>query len=323
MDTNSRTSKAFSLGQRNECACSNQPNQQPINSNTWRYVVDRITQDLFSSTGVGLPSPHDYLIEYDGDKTCCDYCRLHGASFDFNSDPFSSQDAFGYRRERSEHILFRLVHCLGLSLVNVLRLDHGVFVVQKQQQQYNNLDHILNSSSFGVTGQQDIFTFDYNDMAGLISNNYLRPSTTTCSYTIGARYINAGNKQGDMMIRGAIPFWCQTLLLHEFYQARPPIKPGDTRYGLIPFASRLPLTFRAISDNTEDPDLLLWYERYAMDTSDHEFYGKFVDHISPEWQMTRLDILGKVVLCDLSHEDAHVITTLATTWAAQQGIIVE
>lgn len=294
----------INLGRQDQCTCINYSKDLRPDSLHWQYAVNRLTQDLFSSTGVGLPSPHNYLAHWEGGSSLSSSagCRIHRVSYAFNSDPFASQDVFSYRSERSEHILFRLTHCLIGLPVNVLRLDQGVFAVQPSsttQEQGNN-----HKEGYSIT----------HWIRHLEGPTPLIPY----SYTMGVRYTNL--KRGDVMVRGAIPLWCQSLLLCECYRAWPPIKPGDTRCGLLPFAPHLPLTFMAISDKTDkidDPELLLWYERFAMDTSDHEFYGQKIED-SPEWQMARLEILENAVLCNISSDDAQAITSMAMAWSNQQ-----
>ncbi|CAO3578206.1 unnamed protein product [Absidia cylindrospora] len=330
------------LGRRDKCTCANKTIHYRPSTDNWKYAVKRIKKEMFSSTGVGLPAPDNYLTEYDGASTPsekCDYCKNHGSNFDFNSDPFYCKDVFVYRRQRSEHLLFRLTHILGPMQANVLRIYHGVFVAQhlkpkeqpptpspyssQQQQQFDLLEAFLNNDAqFTLPDAtqenfDSIFTFDYNNVPQLISNDALEtpPPTTISSssssssppsssfipysYTVGARYTNPG--------------------------AESPIKPNQTRYGLIPFAPEVPLSFVSMTDKkdkVDDPELLLWYERLAMDTSDHELYGRYVNS-SPEWETARLDILEGTILCDISSEDAYFITTLGNSWAAREGFIVE
>ncbi|KAI8093056.1 uncharacterized protein BX664DRAFT_357533 [Halteromyces radiatus] len=345
MDDSSPTVEFY---QKARCTCDNRKESHGSQeADIWKYAVEQVKKEMFSSTSIAVPSPSDYLYEhYNPSRERCDYCKSYASSFKFNSDPFGPIDAFNYRRQRSNHLVFRLIHMLDLRETNFLRISDGVFVLQQtesqqhhpmareQQQQKQQLseriDSFLNDASSLSPYIEDIsssiFTFNYNDMPGLISNNSTMTTSASSSfipysYTLGVRYSNIGNEKVDMMIRGNIPLWCQTFLLYEFYKASPPVKANETRTGLIPFAIEIPVTFRSMidkNDNVEDPELLLWYERLAMDTSDHELYGRN-KIFTVEYENARLDILERMVLCDISNDQAAIITALAKEWAREQG----
>ncbi|CAO3578201.1 unnamed protein product [Absidia cylindrospora] len=134
--------------------------------------------------------------------------------------------------------------------------------------------------------------------------------------------------RNDYIIRGVIPLWCQTLLLDRIYRSQPPIEADETRYGLIPFATDLPLSFQSllgyrdkthemdhVDDELDDPDMLIWYERLAMDDA-----GRMVidnassDYGDAYWGANRLDVMRKLVYCHIPPDLSQMISDLGNEW---------
>ncbi|CAO3615147.1 unnamed protein product [Cunninghamella echinulata] len=318
---------------------------------------------MYNTTSVGLPIPTKLLkfkstnqIEAAIDK--CSFCK-NPALFRFNVNPFATSDIYTYRKQRSEHLLFRILHMLEKVDNSFLRIDLGVFIVQQtkpntqpQLTQPGILETYLSDTSFFFTTSFDdiasVFTFDQNNIPNLITNfnddsnsnniplisplsssslTSYTPPFTPFSYTVGIRYTKVGNQYNDALIQGSIPLWSQTLILHEYYKTEPPIKPNETKYGLIPFATHIPLYFQPISeaisqqDNKISPELLLLYERFNMDNTNHELYG-LEDLNTQEWYEAREEILKHMVYCFIPSDLAQIITTLANEWVAEKGFIV-
>ena len=108
----------------------------------WEYVVSHLRQQIFNSTSASYPAPETYFIKKAKDELYNTHTAAamlsmidHNATFRFNSDPFCAADPMMYRRDRSENLLVRMIHCknLDMSQISLMRLSRGVFVHQKWQ----------------------------------------------------------------------------------------------------------------------------------------------------------------------------------------------
>ncbi|CAO3622491.1 unnamed protein product [Cunninghamella blakesleeana] len=353
-----------------KCTCSEKINIL-ANTDRWQESLNQLKQQIYNSTKVGIPTvPHhlkksnnttDTLVEK------CSFCKKT-AFLKFNANPFGSNDVVTYRKQRSEHLIFRMIHNFDIKIEKAfLRIDSGVFIAQhtkpntydqiNQFSQTSMIEAFLNDVSYlnaDILGDiTPVFTFDQNNIPSLITNvtddiydynnnhSLMSPSSaslfTQFSYTMGIRYTKI-NQCCDALIQGSIPMWCQTLILHEYYSTEPPVKPNETRYGLIPFATHIPLYFQPFlspdevgveieqynhQKNKKDdatPELLVLYEKLNMElTSSVDFSLDKIN--SQERYKERNEILRNVLCCFISPDYAQLITSLANEWAEEKGYI--
>ncbi|KAI8341881.1 hypothetical protein BC941DRAFT_414742 [Chlamydoabsidia padenii] len=340
-----------------KCTCDKNRLEKFREPEVWKRAMNHVIRDMYNSTSVGVPTPDPHL----GLPTdLCDYCTQQRFDVAFNTDPFGAIDALHYRQQRSEHILYRIYHKIKLEFddINILRINKGVFVAQQARPfRYSDhkpsehssswLDSFSNDNSFTPLGGDlqsttaPVSDFDYNDLIGLISpnlqddplnknnqgNQIPADDFIPYTYTLGARYTSLSGHQQDYMIQGAIPLWCQTLILFDIYSAQPPIRPNETRYGLITFAPHLPLTFSILTNQqipdrqtNDEPEILLWYERFAMDNVGEEHSP--LDDDNAYWNANERMVLDKLVYCHIPPDLAQLITSLGTTWTANQGYLL-
>ncbi|ORX53229.1 hypothetical protein DM01DRAFT_1336408 [Hesseltinella vesiculosa] len=321
-----------------QCTCSASVLTGGYTADVWKEITKEVKRRMFSSTGVALPVVSDLLEEYKigtGDR--CDFCKQTGKS-NFQGHKSTLLDAYAFRRARSEHLVFRFsVACRAMStaMPSIIRLSEGVFVAQHAQpisspdsRQLAAIDFTSPSADYSVFGNQDpstIYTFDTADInTWFLPSPAATPSTTFIpySYTIGARYTSM-KSQRDLIVRGALPFWCQALILSACNQADPPIQPNEPRHGFIPFAPDVALTFRFMDpevDGTNEPTFLLWYERLAMEDVNHELYDIANDETVPGWQEARKKLFGQFLICNLDPQTSDALISLGNQWASQQGI---
>lgn len=142
------------------------------------------------------------------------------------------------------------------------------------------------------------------------------------SYTFGARYTNPYGAH-DLVIRGKIPLWCQTLFLSvcmkqkEFVQASVPL------VGLFPFAPQVPVTFRSfleLDTYAFTPELTLLYERFTLEHIDP--YALPEGDYECQWPEKKQEILRNILVCDIPDDLAKVLGDMASVWAASQGLML-
>lgn len=166
-------------------------------------------------------------------------------------------------------------------------------------------------------------------MYELMSNNL----TAQCydmfipyTYTFGSRYTNPYGDRHDLIIRGRLPLWCQTLFLSNCLKQHDAIKPDETRLGLFPFAPHIPVTFKRFDPDNNDsmitPELTIIYERITMDHLDPFALPDAYDTLETQWPDKRLEILKNILICDLPDETSKTIEDLSILWAASQGLDV-
>ena len=125
------------------------------------------------------------------------------------------------------------------------------------------------------------------------------------SYTFGVRYTNVNKNGRDILFRGHLPAWCQTLFLAEC-QNKKPLRANDVVYGLFPFAPTVPVTFRSLAgccfvDGEPNPELTMWYERCAMELSEPEMLidEQGTDTFGLTWADRRQQILQGMLSCEI------------------------
>jgi hypothetical protein len=256
---------------------------------------------------------------------------LDECMYDFNSDPLSSKDIFMYRENRSEHLLVRIYHHYDDSpKQNILRLSKGIFIKQQTSPPVTNSSVVENSLNLLLMSDNDdidilngINTFDFNNIFNMIQEEPVHNTFIPYTYTLGARYTNP-YRHHDILIRGNIPLWCQILFIHNcvLRQETELIHPGSRLSGLLPFAADITFAFHTCySQEPPLPVLTLLFERFAMELSEPEFMmGDRVMVHGNTWKDKQDSILKGILYCDIPEPLATVITDMANSWAATQGI---
>lgn len=152
------------------------------------------------------------------------------------------------------------------------------------------------------------------------------PGFVPYCYTFGARYTDVFGKASDVLVRGHIPLWAQTLFLLECVKQMP-IRPNETRTGLFPFAPDVPVTFRSMAecfttDGEPTPEMTLYYERFAMEFSEPEMVHHEADTLGRTWESRKQLVLQRMLYCDIPNNVAQMLTALAIPWAASQGFML-
>lgn len=321
----------------------------------WKYVLSGLTEEIFTSTSASYSCPETFAVKrYEQITPSQDFTFMLSPNHKYNSpdDLYSSSDILNYRKSRSENLLLRMIQCsdLDLSQVSLMRLSKGVFIHQKfesslphpsptlstiqeclYQSQYMDPQGKKRTPSVCGKSQLTFFTveapintFHHNTMSQMMTNNNL---TTQCydmfipyTYTFGARYTNPYGDSHDLIIRGRLPLWCQTLFLSNCLKQTDAIKPNETRLGLFPFAPHIPITFKHFDPDNNDnvkPELNLTYERITMEHLDP---FALPDMDDTQWQEKKQEILRNILICDLPDDVAKVIEDLSIIWAASQGL---
>lgn len=145
------------------------------------------------------------------------------------------------------------------------------------------------------------------------------------SYTFGARFTNPYGSN-DLVIRGKIPLWCQTLFLSACLKRTEPVQMNVPQQGLFPFAPLVSVTFKSLSEYSPysiSPDLTVLYEKFTLEHIDpFEVPETHKDEHCCLWPSKRQEILNNVLVCDLSDDLSKVLSDMATVWAASQGLLL-
>jgi hypothetical protein len=221
------------------------------------------------------------------------------------------------------------------------RLSRGIFLVQKHQPS-EPIDFPSRTSfdkSFGIkiddSAPIDTFTFDilFNDMMQQTQSFIEAEKERTTrsfipfTYTLGVRYTNPYNHACDVVVRGKIPLWCQTLLITECMR-QSPILPNTTLKGLLPFLKNMEFRFTRITEMKDGypephPEMTLIFERFAMELCDPHMIWQNKDDQGNTWIESQSYILNTIVICDIPDDQAAYITSVANEWAMSQGILLQ
>jgi hypothetical protein len=147
------------------------------------------------------------------------------------------------------------------------------------------------------------------------------------SYTFGARYTNPYGGANDIVIRGKLPLWCQTLFLSTcLKQTADPIRLHVPRVGLFPFAPQVAVTFKTLTledANIIMPELTILYERFTMEHIDpFAFPEQCGEEYERQWPERKREVLENILVCDLPDELSKLLSDMATVWAASQGLML-
>ncbi|KAG2235750.1 hypothetical protein BDF21DRAFT_494331 [Thamnidium elegans] len=312
-------------------------------NSSWEYAVTQLRHQIFNSTSVAYPAPETYLIKQakrENNNASADallsMMNSSNSIFRFHPDRLWSTDTLEYRRHRSENLLVRMIHCrnLDMSQLSLMRLSKGIFVHQKWQSSspqssptLSVIEDCLANEYLDTTVEAPVDTFHFNNVHNM--GNHL---TSSCydmfvpySYTFGARYTNPYGSN-DLVIRGKIPLWCQTLFLSVCLKRTEPIQMNVPQQGLFPFAPLVSVTFKSLNEYGPyniSPDLTILYEKFTLEHIDpFEISETPKDEHCCLWPAKRQEILKNVLVCDLSDDLSKVLSDMATVWAASQGLLI-
>ncbi|KAI8062908.1 hypothetical protein BC940DRAFT_308035 [Gongronella butleri] len=295
----------------------------------WTKILSSIKRDMYKTTSATVPSPAHYMNE-------SKHITLQPSTdpmFFYNAELLEWNDLYGYRQLRAENLMYRLLHCslmkVAVDPTSLMRITKGVFVANKLEAT-NHVDTIMRHDVPDFMMDLDLLdtpavdTFHVGNMAQFMQQSMKhqqleRKDFLPFSYTFGARFTNPYSAR-DVMIRGGrLPTWCQTLFLNECLQ-RMPLEPNVEYEGLFPFAPHVTVTFQTLAsaakaNPTEDfyPDLLMSFERYAMELTDTD--ALYAD----SWPQQMNQIMEHILYCDIPQQAVPILTQLATMWAANQG----
>ncbi|KAI8349705.1 hypothetical protein BD560DRAFT_312751, partial [Blakeslea trispora] len=243
-----------------------------------------------------------------------------------------------FRRSRSEHLLFRLMHHMKRKDANrtCVRISKGIFLVQQwdASETLHPLDYDYPESDSSTS---DINTFSFNGLyQEMIYQTQHRRRTSLDSkeegfvpytHTLGIRFTNPYQGMRDILVLGHIPLWCQTLLVTECIRQLP-VQHGQVVYGLLPFAkemgfefNRLPHLDRLVHQKIRQepyPEMIVVFERFAMELAHPRMMFEDISVDGSTWEETYETILGSVLYCEIPKHQASTITKLANAWAASQ-----
>ncbi|KAG0174222.1 hypothetical protein DFQ28_000010 [Apophysomyces sp. BC1034] len=304
-----------------------------MDNDSWRHVVSKMKQQMYNTTSVALPLPTKYMKSDSNGRKGCNPTG-HGLRI-YNDELFLIEDIFSFRQLRSENLLHRMLHCYDMSdKSSVMRLSKGVFIQQKWQpqtpQSSPTLSTIGESSVFSTDSLAPIDTFQFNDPSFCQQADPWSPCIMNTfvpySYTFGIRYTNPYGNASDVLVRGNVPLWIQSLFLSTCANNMP-IRPNETRTGLLPFAPEVPVTFRAMADCYGEepyPELTIMYERFAMELSEPEMYlsEHDPDNSGRTWAERKRQVLEQMLYWEIPDGLAEALTNLGTIWAANQGFLM-
>ncbi|KAI9319843.1 hypothetical protein BX666DRAFT_2024896 [Dichotomocladium elegans] len=255
-------------------------------SEEWRFALGCIKQQMYNSTGAGLPCPGSFMARNhplpENDKGYLDIS--------------TGDDISGYRQVRSERLVRYMFRCMdvNIDISSIINLGKGVYI-----------HHVAQAP------------VEFGDPFDDLLNQIMQTAFVPYSYSLGARYTDALGYTSDIVIRGNMPAWVQSLFLTECFRQETPIRPGDSRRGLFTFAPSIAVEFKTLDSHPQqyiiNPELTLIYEKVALDLTDP-------DALYSEGALQKSAILKRVLVCDIPDELAQVLTELAAAWASSQGL---
>ncbi|KAI8148264.1 hypothetical protein BJV82DRAFT_591439 [Fennellomyces sp. T-0311] len=284
----------------------------------WKYALNQIRQQMYSTTGVGVPSPARFfeqknLLPPRGADCLGRDIRIREVNLNT-----SVSDIGTYRQHRSDNLVMRMLHCHhnNLDRSAVIPLGKGMYIHTQWQSK---------SPAYLPPSPQSSDS-DFERILSSLQPPYQPSTFVPHSYTFGVRYTDAYGYASDVLIRGRLPLWCQTLFLSECVKQMP-IRANETRTGLFVFAPEVAVTFQSLANSplTEElnPEATLDYERLAMELSEPELL--FVEgspDLETKWEERKQKVIQRMVYCDIPDDMAQVLTDIATAWACGQGFML-
>ncbi|KAI9246768.1 hypothetical protein BY458DRAFT_527669 [Sporodiniella umbellata] len=276
-------------------------------------ILTQMRQQMFNSTSAIFPLPENLITQLNNHQDIFSLCKTSTRSD--NTDPFH------YRQQRSEHLLLRMLYCnrIDIDQSTLMRLSKGVFVHQVCQAQspqssptLSTIQSVLYETESLPMNEAPVHNFNFAQIQPSSPCYY---DIVPFSYTFGARYTNPYSEIRDIVIRGKLPLWCQSLFLstclkHTSLKASVPIQ------GLLPFAPHIKVTLVPLSTASPIPELTLLYERLTNDHDDpYSLPGE------TDWPICKRKILDNILIYDIPDLDAAVLENMARQWAAQQGFL--
>ncbi|KAF1797358.1 hypothetical protein V8B55DRAFT_1516815 [Mucor lusitanicus] len=307
----------------------------------WKYAVSQMQQHIFNTSSATYSSPEAYFLKKAKNTSVANDLHAlisNNGTFRFNCDPMCAPDPLTYRRHRSENLLLRMIHCRNLDMnqISLMRLSKGVFVHQKWQSSVPQpsptlscIEEVMANEFIDMQDEAPIDTFQFGDACHRMNN-----LTSSCydmfipySYTFGARYTNPYNNASDLVIRGKLPLWCQTLFLSNCIKQTEPVQAHVPRSGLFPFAPQVTVTFKPlIQDETDSivPELTVLYERFTMEDMDDAFiFPELTDEeLELTWPERKKQVYQRILVCDIPDDLAKILSDMATIWAASKGLML-
>lgn len=279
----------------------------------WKFALDGIRQEMYSTTGAGLPSPANYFERIMRAAVIPDAIK---------ADVSMSDDISAYRKARSERLVMRLFHCMGYDKSNVMCLSPGVYVHNKWQPGKLRKEGggKIGRSAEWDTDKDSALDYTNATLDDIVFGNL---QFTPFSYTFGARYTDAYGYASDIIIRGNLPLWVQSLFLAECVRQNQPIRAGDTRSGLFTFAPAVAVQFQSLRSlqqpSNVNPELALAYERIALELVEPDMLLSTTQTLEEEESIWNERVIEKMLICDIPDSMAQILTEMATAWASSQG----
>ncbi|CAO3687744.1 hypothetical protein G6F70_001207 [Rhizopus microsporus] len=290
--------------------------------------VAYMRQQLFNTTSTAFPIPDSLFMQ----KVAHGSNQYSRNPFQYPSDPFDSSDALSYRRQRSENLLLRMICCkrLNLNQISIMRLSRGVFVHQVWQPSspqssptLSTIDDILSQTIDSNVNEAPVDNFHFDTLYSKRGYDY-DGLFVPYSYTFGARYTNPYSDVHDLIIRGRLPVWCQTLFLLNCLKQS--IQPNVPYTGLFPFAPQVTVTFTSLGDyHMVIPEMTLLYERFTMEHMDPYAFPDVCngeDEQSVDWPKHKQQILSNILICDIPDDVSKLLEHAANMWAVNQGLML-
>ncbi|KAI9322679.1 hypothetical protein BX666DRAFT_1897446 [Dichotomocladium elegans] len=280
------------------------PLEEVSEPSDWKSAFDEIRRQMYSTTSVLLPTMSMYLSHALDDshrnESCADLNYLACDTPSTDGSPHPASDITSFRQLRSENLITRIVNnpSLNIDKSTIMRLGQGVCIHTKWQP-----------------------TTVYRRQSGGFYDMIQGPTSfVPCSYTFGARYTDAYGNSSDVLIRGHIPLWCQTMFLSEAVNQMP-IRAGESKAGLFIFAPNVTVPFQSLAsiysaENEPNPELTMSYERLAMELSEPEMLSD-----ESGWESRKQQVLERMLVCDVPDHLAQILTDMAQAWANEQGLV--
>ncbi|KAI9264879.1 hypothetical protein BDA99DRAFT_507165 [Phascolomyces articulosus] len=300
-------------------------------SEDWKQALFHVRNLMYSTTSVGVPSPAIYFEQMNLLPARGASCLGRDIAIREVNLNTSVSDISTYRQQRSDNIVYRMFHCrqFNVDKSTIIPLGKGMYIRTEWQQQLQQQSLFASSmpSPQSPYSNQQAPLDEFEKLLYSLQLPTQQNTFVPFSYTFGVRFTDALGYASDILIRGRLPLWCQTLFLSECVKQMP-IRPNETRTGLFVFAPEVAVTFQSLAnantvDNPLSPELTLAYERLAMEMSDPELlFADDSPDLETEWEDRKQKVIQRMVYVDIPDDLAQVLTDMATAWACAQGFML-